>query len=143
MTDSTAASDATTDRPPTPPEAPLPPAPEAHAAIANPFVPVYKEPWLNPAKRTKTLVAALVAAVVLLAAGFAIGVGVGDHHGRRGGAQIERGGYGWIPNNGGPVLRRGGVLYGPGQNGVRPGNLIPRQATTSGVPMPVPVPSHT
>jgi hypothetical protein len=54
------------------------------APPANPFVPRYREPWVNPAKRTAAIIGGLVAAVVLLALGFLLGLGVGGGGHRHG-----------------------------------------------------------
>jgi hypothetical protein len=63
------------------PDAPA--AADPPPAPANPFVPRYREPWINPAKRTSAIVIAAGSAVVLLVAGLLIGLGLGggDHHG--------------------------------------------------------------
>ena len=65
------------------------PAPTAQhhtdAPPTNPFVPRYREPWVNPAKRTAAIISGLAAAVVLLTLGFVLGLGVGGdgHHRHR------------------------------------------------------------
>jgi hypothetical protein len=63
------------------------------AAVPNPFVPRYREPWVNPAKRTSLVVLAAASAVVLLALGFLLGLGLGGN-GHRRGFEMRPGGYG-------------------------------------------------
>lgn len=76
------AADAATEGPqPSVPAAPLP---------TNPFVPRYREPWVNPAKRTATILLGLAGALVLLVLGFVLGLGVGGH-GRRFDHRFDRG----------------------------------------------------
>jgi hypothetical protein len=58
--------------------------PPAEPPVQNPFVPRYREPWVNPAKRTSAIVLGAVTAVVLLALGFLLGLGLaggGHRHG--------------------------------------------------------------
>src|SRR5690348_12855477 len=60
--------------------------PSAPPSVPNPFVPRYREPWLNPAKRTSVILIGAAAAVVLLALGFLLGLGLaggGHRHGLR------------------------------------------------------------
>ena len=68
--------------PPAAPGAPVPAAPTSGVpgpypppAPANPFLPRYREPWVNPAKRGAVLALAAAAAVVLLAVGVLLGLG--------------------------------------------------------------------
>ncbi|HEY8301788.1 MAG TPA: hypothetical protein VIG48_07810 [Jatrophihabitans sp.] len=65
---------------PTPAVTPAPPVPEVPV---NPFVPRYREPWVNPAKKGAALAVAAAAAVVLLALGFLLGLGLGGLGGHR------------------------------------------------------------
>ncbi len=60
-------------------------SPEPGSAPTNPFVPRYREPWVNPAKKGAALAIAAAAAVVLLAVGVLVGLGLGGHghHGPR------------------------------------------------------------
>jgi hypothetical protein len=72
-----------------PEPAPTEPAPTAQQHVdppppQNPFVPRYREPWVNPAKRTPAIIGGLAAAVVLLALGFLLGLGVGGGGHRHG-----------------------------------------------------------
>lgn len=82
-------------------------------------------PWINPERRTSLILAAVLAALVLIGAGFGIGYAVapsGDHHGDY---------YRY-----GPMMRDG---YGPGKllprmqrpNLPYPGNPVPTAATPS------------
>ncbi len=76
----------------------------------NPFVPRYREPWVNPAKRTTAIIGGLAGAVVLLALGFLLGLGVGGGGHRHG---FDR-----------PIMRPDGMYrhgfigYGPRGHGV-------------------------
>jgi hypothetical protein len=77
-----------TDSPePAPEPAPAPgPAPDTAAGPpphATPFVPRYREPWINPAKRTPAILLGVASAVVLLALGLLIGLGLGGGGGHR------------------------------------------------------------
>jgi hypothetical protein len=100
-------------------------------APANPFVPAYKEPWVNPAKRTKLTVAALVAALILLGGGFIAGAAIGNGHDH---GRIERfGGAARV----GPGAGNNGMLPARGPNGGMVGrprfNMYPG---TGGAPQP-------
>jgi len=140
MTEPTDASDATEQLPPTVEATAAAPASAAAAPPpASPFVPVYKEPWVNPAKRTNAIIGSLIAALVLLGAGFVVGVHVGRHHDRNDGFRVERGvqGYGWMPDSG-PMMRRDGrIYYAPGGVGLmQPGGPGAPGAPTAPTPSP-------
>jgi hypothetical protein len=88
--------------------APEPAAP-VRAAPTQPFAPIAREPWVNPAKRAPLVLAAILVALLLCGGSFAIGVAVGHHRGgHRSGPQLPIGPY-----------------RGPGFG--RPGRLGPRQ----------------
>lgn len=76
-----------------------------------PFVPRYREPWINPAKRTALALVAVGLAIVLLAGGFIVGAAVAHRHDGRH-SIVVRDGFG----------RSGGYRV-PGQG---PGGLVPR-----------------
>ena len=113
-------------------------SPEPGSAPTNPFVPRYREPWVNPAKKGAAVAIAAAAAVVLLAVGVLVGLGVGghDHHGPRHDLRM--------------VLRHPG-RFGPphGWTGYRPrGGLgVPGESApplqSQPVPAPVPSASHS
>jgi len=131
MTEPTDATDATEQLPPTVEATAAAPASAAAAPPpASPFVPVYKEPWVNPAKRTNAIIGSLIAALVLLGAGFVVGVHVGRHHDHNVGFRMERGvqGYGWMPGTG-PMMRRAPMYYVPGPGMMKPG--VPTAPTPS------------
>jgi hypothetical protein len=99
------------------------------AAEFSPFQPVYRPPrapWVNPARRSHLVGAAVVAGLVLLAAGFGIGYAAAPS-GHNGPQRIERGG-GYLPGQG--QLRGGPGGQFPG-NGQRQGPGFPRQGPTS------------
>jgi hypothetical protein len=81
----------------------------------QPFAPVLKEPWFNPAKRTTILVTSIVLAVLLLGGGFIVGAVAANHHDRGRGVSV----YGPLVNRGqfgpgiGQRLRPNGQLKGP------------------------------
>ena len=129
-----------------PPETPPPPAEPAPASTepaappaAPPVAPIFapvprapRVPWVNPDRRSHVIGSALVAALVLLGAGFGIGYASNsDDHGRPGPARMERGGG--FP----PGLRMGRFpdRHFPGQPG-RGHN--PRPGATAGAPTPAP-----
>jgi hypothetical protein len=75
-----------------PPEEPAPPAPPPASPRpsppqpGHPFLPVARIPWINPDRRGHLAATAIVAALVLLLAGFGIGYAVApdnhrDHYG--------------------------------------------------------------
>jgi len=100
------------------PETEVPPP----AAVQNPFVPRYREPWVNPAKRTSAIVIGAAGAVVLLALGFLLGLGLSGGGHRHGMGPVRPGGMyyrGYIERVGphGPMDRDGGwrhYPHGPG-----------------------------
>lgn len=69
----------------------VPPAP-------NPFAPRYREPWVNPAKRTAAVLIGAATGVILLALGFLLGLGLAGgghrHHPGMGPGRYDRG-YGY------------------------------------------------
>jgi hypothetical protein len=110
---------------PTPPDAPVEstspiaaPAPAPAAAPSAVFQPVPRAPrvpWVNPDRRSQVVGSSIIAALVLLGAGFGIGyASSSDGHGDSGPARMERGGG--FP----PGLREGRVGHFPG--GQLPGN---------------------
>ena len=107
---------------------------------AQPFAPVVKEPWFNPAKRTSILVSAIVAGIVLLGGGVLIGLSAG-HHDRR-----DRPGFTMYGPAGGQVIVPGNgqrprfVLPGNGPRKVHPGN---GQGNPNQSPVPSPSGSTT
>jgi hypothetical protein len=109
-------------------------------AVANPFVPRYREPWVNPAKRTPAIVLGLAGAVVLLAVGFLLGLGLGGGHGHRHGEFRDRPGAGrFYPEHGSPYGPRGRGWAGS-PHGHMPLPRPPRSVPTA-VPTPVPTSS--
>jgi hypothetical protein len=110
----------------------VPPAP------SNPFVPVYREPWVNPHRRRHVAGIGVAALLIALGAGIGIGWAVGDHgprpgHGPRGVYIVPAGGFG--PGMHGPDGRIGvlpGRGYAPngGEVGVPPG--APPSASRTG-----------
>lgn len=110
------------------------PAPGYGYPGPHPFLPTYREPWINPRKKRAAGLAGLAAAVVLLGAGFALGAATGGGHG-------DRTGYGRVGNErGAGDGLRNGPQFGPGRPGGqrihpgRPGLLQPTDvpsATTS------------
>ena len=109
------------------------PAPAA-ATPQNPFVPRYREPWVNPAKRVPAMVIGAATAVVLLALGFLLGLGLGGgghRHGmgyERPGGMYGRGYMGYVPR--GPM----GPGYGWRHHPHAPGG--PYRGPASAVPTP-------
>lgn len=67
---------------PAPQAQPAGPAPQA-AYQPYPFLPRYKEPWVNPAKRTTVAVVGAVLGLLLLGGGFVVGAAVAHHHDRQ------------------------------------------------------------
>jgi hypothetical protein len=116
------------------PEAPT--AAQPPSAPANPFVPRYREPWINPAKRTSAILIAVGSAVVLLVVGLVIGLGLagGDRHGFGPRFEMRPASGHVLPGHGHRMWRFKHPGYGPG---VGP---VPRQVRPS-VPPAVPVPS--
>jgi hypothetical protein len=108
----------------TPPSPPLPWA--GPPQWGAPFAPVPRVPWINPQRRGQLIGAAVVAALVLLGAGFGIGYAAapsGPDHGVR----IERG----VP----------GKLLGPyGRHPNRPFPGAPKLRPST---VPTPTPSST
>jgi hypothetical protein len=120
--------------PATPPARPTPaPPPAATPAVANPFVPVVREPWVNPNRRTHVAGVGIAALLVALGGGIGIGLAIGDGHHRehpRGIMLVPgRYGYGAEPGIYGRVI-------GP-PPGYQPGG------TASVAPAPTPAPSST
>jgi hypothetical protein len=102
-----------TGRPLPPPPQPgyQPYPPHAYGLPPGAFAPVPREPWFNPAHRTRIGLIAALLALVLLGAGFGIGYGVapgGGHHVERIG--IFPGRYAVGPDGG-----FGGVMQIPGR----------------------------
>jgi hypothetical protein len=97
-------------------------------------VPRYREPWVNPAKRTNAVVLGAAAAIVLLALGFLIGLGVGGGHGHRPARHDVR-----------VVMRHPGMypgMHGPrGWTGYRPRGV--HRYPGRPVPRPAPSAAHT
>lgn len=111
-----------------------------------PFAPQYREPWINPSKKRAAGLAALVAALVLLGGGFALGAATG------GGGHGERTGYGRVGNDHGnrDGMRNGfpngfpngpGRQLHPGRNGFPPPTAVP--APASSAPTSVPAATST
>jgi hypothetical protein len=128
------------DAPAAPPApGPIPPfaTPYVPPPTYQPFMPVFKEPWINPAKRTTLLVWGIVAALVLLGAGFVIG------------ACTTHDGHGRIVRQGGPVLQGPGYFNFTGPNGKRfrlvPGQngVFPGVPNPSNLPSTAPSPTHS
>lgn len=110
----------------------------------SPFVPRYREPWVNPAKKTTAIVIAAASAVVLLALGFLLGLGAGGGRHERGfprpgvhAVMVHPGMFG-AP---GYRYRHPGFRRFRGVPGHRPGPLPP--GTTPTRPGPVPSTSHS
>ena len=133
-------------RPPTPapPYAPAPPQAAAPPqAPTYPFAPRYREPWINPAKRTPAVLLAAAGAVVVLLLGLLIGLGLGGGHDRgigprfepRGPYAYERPGHGY----GMPRFRHPG--YGP-PFAPRPVPRGPSGVASTPATSPVPSSSH-
>jgi hypothetical protein len=120
-------------QPPVPPASapstplPLPPfagQPYPPGYAAQPFAPVLKEPWFNPAKRTTILVTSIVLALLLLGGGFIVGA-VATHHRDHGrGVSVY-----------GPLLNRGQFAPGVGQR-QRPGGQLNGPANRQRQPAP-------
>jgi hypothetical protein len=118
---------------PPPPMPPGPPPP-------YPFTPVYREPWINPAKRRTAGLAAVAAGLVLLGAGFIAGAAAFDGNGRdhvnRPG-QFMRGNDGGVGNgHGRPGIRDGRGRFGPMPG--MPGRQLPTPTTVPTTPAPAP-----
>jgi hypothetical protein len=111
-----------------PPPSPLPPL--SHAA----FVPVPREPWINPRRRTQVAGIGLIAALAFLGAGIGIGFAVSgdDHRDRPHNVLMVPGRYGYGP-----------AIYGPrGNVGVVPMPGGPYD-DDGGSATPAPAPSST
>jgi hypothetical protein len=132
--------------PPSPPAAPPAPAaalPPAQPAAENPvFAPVPRAPrvpWVNPARRSHVVGAAVIGTVVALGAGFGIGFAVApsdnDHHRpydmyRNGYGPGMRGHLGWYP-------ARGQMLVpGKGMYQLPPGATAPPATPSPSTPSP-------
>lgn len=119
-----------------------PPPPYAPYAYApHPFAPRVSEPWVNPAKRGLLSVVAIIAALVLLGGGIAIGAAAtGDGHGPRHSVQMRpyQGQPGpRLPQNRPNRQRPAGVPARGGFNGPRAGTA------PTGAPSPAPSSSHS
>lgn len=121
---------------------PLPPPP-AGPPPTSPFVPVYREPWVNPARRRHLAAVGGVGLLVALGAGIGIGFLLdGDGHRERGpvGRHVmvvpggAFGGYG--PHGRIGVEPPGGRGYWPGGGGVGGGGV-------GELPSPAPSPTST
>lgn len=127
----TAAEAPTAQQQPVPPAA-APYGPGYPTPAPYPFVPVAKEPWFNPAKRTNILISAIVAGFVLLGGGIVIGLAA--HHDRR-----DRGGF-YGPVTVQPYGPGGGRQYmipgyaGPGFPGNGHLKRLPAPGASSSVP---------
>jgi hypothetical protein len=123
-----------TDQPAEGPAAPEPPAP-VRAAPAQPFAPIVREPWVNPAKRAPLVLAAILVALLLCGGSFVVGVAVGHHRGgHRSGPQLPMGPYR------GPIYRRPGQI-GPGR--FPPMRNIVPPTPPAAPPIPTPRPTHS
>ena len=90
------------------------PPPPAAPAPAPPFAPVYREPWVNPARRRQVAGIGAFALVIALGAGIGVGYAVGgDGHPDR-----PRNGLVMLP---GPVEGAPGGFGPHGQPGEVPG----------------------
>ncbi|MDT4916309.1 MAG: hypothetical protein QOI15_661 [Pseudonocardiales bacterium] len=106
---------------------------------ANPFVPTYREPWVNPARRRQAAGVAAIAVLVALGAGIGIGLAISGHgehrDGPRNGVFVVPGRLGYGPGMDGPRGQIGG--YPVGRPGFQPGEGTVVPAT------PAPSPSST
>ena len=114
------------------------PAPAA-AAPTNPFVPRYREPWINPAKRTSAILLGVATGAALLVIGLFIGLGLGGGRRHEYGPRFEmRGAYGYqMPGRGHGMWR----FPHPGFR--RPYGPLPGPVAPSTAPPPSPVPSSS
>ncbi|TAM91468.1 MAG: hypothetical protein EPN43_04180 [Jatrophihabitans sp.] len=111
-------------------------APGGPYAAPYPFVPqprTPRVPWVNPARRSRLVAAAVGAAVVLFGAGFGIGWGVSGNGGEHPGWERMMPGYGYEH-----PFRQNGPFGGPLRGN---GPYAPYQQPRSGSQTPAPAPS--
>jgi hypothetical protein len=125
-----------TDQPVDRPAAPEPPPP-VRAAPVQPFAPVAREPWVNPAKRASLVLAAVLVGLLLCGGSFVVGVAVGHHRGgQRSGPQLPMGPYR------GQVFGRQGRMGAPRQfPPLR--NMGPPRGVPAPSSIPSPGPTHS